>query len=154
MARQPQSSPEPQSAPDSDPQKLISDLRDVVSRFKLPGIDVDSLVATYRKNFEAATQANRIAFEGFQTLARKQAEVFRESLTHTQHALTELAQSKSPTDLATKQAELFKEAFERSMTTMRELSEILVKVSQEASQKINDRVAATLDEIRSLKPKS
>ena len=32
--------------------------------FRLPGIDVDAIVAAQRKNFEALTQANQFAVEG------------------------------------------------------------------------------------------
>ena len=62
-------------------------------------------------------------------------------------AVSSLSKAGSPAELAAKEAELGKSAFEKSVATMREMAEILVKSSEEATNKINARVAASLDEI-------
>jgi hypothetical protein len=43
-----------------------------------------------------------------------------------------------------------KERIREGVATMREMAEILVRSSQEATKTINARIAATLEEIRSL----
>ena len=65
-------------------------------------------------------------------------------------AVSSLSRAGSPGELATKETELGKSAFEKSVATMREMAEILVKSSQEATDKINARITATVEEIRSL----
>jgi phasin family protein len=95
-------------------------------------------------------EANRVAVEGLQALARRQVEVLQESMKEASEAVSSLRKAGSPAELAATEAELGKSAFEKSVATMREMAEILVKSSQEATDKINARIAATLEEIRSL----
>ena len=91
-----------------------------------------------------------MAVDGIQALARRQVEVLQETMKEASEAVSSLSKAGSPAELAAKEAELGKSAFEKSVSTMREMAEILVKSSQEATNKINARVAASLDEIRSL----
>ena len=58
-----------------DPSKF--DLTKMMSEFKLPGIDMETLMETQRKNIEAVTQANKVAVEGMQAIAKRQAEMLR-----------------------------------------------------------------------------
>src|ERR1700687_3911296 len=47
--------------------------------FRLPGLDVEAIVATQRKNLEALTQANQLAVEGVRALAQRQAEIAQQA---------------------------------------------------------------------------
>ena len=60
-----------------DPNKLISEFQNMLKQYKLPGVDIEALVASQKKNVEAVISANRIAVEGMQTIAKRQAEVFQ-----------------------------------------------------------------------------
>ena len=40
------------------------DVSKVLAEFKLPGVDVDAILASQRKNIEAVTAANQLAIEG------------------------------------------------------------------------------------------
>jgi phasin family protein len=91
-----------------------------------------------------------VAVEGMQALARRQVEVLQETMKEASEAVSSLSKAGSPAGLAAKEAELGKSAFEKSVAMMREMAEILVKSSQEATDKINARVAASLEQIRSL----
>jgi phasin family protein len=157
MANAPETPKEPEAPFDVrklmsefDPSKLMSDFQNMLKRYKLPGVDVDALVASQKKNVEAVVNANRIALEGMQAMAKKQAEVFQETMREATQAVSSLSKASSPQDLAAKQTELMKTAFEKSVTTMRELAEILTKSSQEATKTINARITASLEEIRNL----
>jgi len=48
--------------------------------FRVPGIDVDAIVAAQRKNFEALTQVNQFAVEGLRTVAKRQAEIAQQTI--------------------------------------------------------------------------
>jgi len=122
----------------------------MLAQCKLPSVDIDKLIAAQQKNIAAVSEANRVAVEGVQALARRQVEVLQETMKEASEAVSSLSKARSPAELAAKEAELGKSAFEKSVATMREMAEILVKSSQEATNKINARVAASLDEIRSL----
>jgi phasin family protein len=157
MANAPETPKEPEAPFDVrklmsefDPSKLMSDFQNMLKKYKLPGVDVDALVASQKNNVEAVVNANRIALEGMQAMAKKQAEVFQETMREATQAVSSLSKASSPQDLAAKQTELMKTAFEKSVTTMRELAEILTKSSQEATKTINARITASLEEIRNL----
>jgi phasin family protein len=157
MANAPETPKEPEAPFDVrklmsefDPSKLMGDFQNMLKKYKLPGVDVDALVASQKKNVEAVVNANRIALEGMQAMAKKQAEVFQETMREATQAVSSLSKASSPQDLAAKQTELMKTAFEKSVTTMRELAEILTKSSQEATKAINARITASLEEIRNL----
>ena len=62
-----------------------------LGQFKAPGFDVEAIMATQRKNLEAAAAANQRAFEGMSAIMRRQAEVARESAEKTMKAMTDVA---------------------------------------------------------------
>ena len=133
-----------------DPSKWMGEFQNILKQYKLPGVDIDALVTSQKKNVEAVVNANRIAVEGMQAIAKRQAEVFQESMREATQAVSSLTKASSPQDLAAKQTELMKTAFEKSVATMREVAEILTKSSQEATKTINARITASLEEIRNL----
>ena len=56
------------------------DFTKLMSQFRLPGVDFAALVDRERKNIEALAKANSIAFEGWQRLVRRQAEMLQETM--------------------------------------------------------------------------
>ena len=133
-----------------DPSKLMGEFQNMLKKYHLPGVDIEALVSSQKKNVEAVVNANRIAVEGMQAMAKRQAEVFQEAMREATQAVGSLTKASSPQDLAAKQTELMKTAFEKSVATMRELAEILTKSSQEATKTINAQITASLEEIRNL----
>src|SRR5262249_50489451 len=89
------------------------DLSKAMADFRVPGIDVDAVVATQRKNIEALTQANQLALEGVQAVARRQVEITRQALEEFSAYVRELAAPGSPEDRLAKQAEISKTAIEK-----------------------------------------
>jgi phasin family protein len=136
-----------------DPTAIFQQLSGMFGQYKVPGFDVDTLVASQRKNVEALTAANRVAVEGLQALAKRQVEIFQETMAQASQALQSVTQAGSPPELAAKQAQFAREAFERALGNMKELAEIVAKSSQEATNLINARVAETLQEMRNLAQK-
>ena len=69
------------------------DFTKLMSQFRLPGVDFAALVDRERKNIEALAEANRIAFEGWQSLVRRQAVLgFRQREPPRSHVLLVYAQ--------------------------------------------------------------
>jgi phasin family protein len=133
-----------------DPTKMVGELSNMMKQYKLPGVDMDSLVASQKKNLEALTSANRVAVEGLQAVAKRQAEILQETMNETSKAVDALSKAGSPQDIAAKQAELAKGAFERALSNMRELAEMVTKANREATDTVNARITATLDEVKDL----
>jgi len=133
---------------DFDPTKMVGELSNMLKQYKLPGVDVDAVVASQKKNLEALTSANRTAIEGLQSVVKRQAEILQETMNEASKAVDALSKAGSPADVAAKQAELTKDAFERALGNMRDLAEMVTKSNQEATSTINSRISASLDELK------
>ncbi len=130
------------------------DISKYLGDFKVPGVDVDSLVTSQRKNIEALTQANKLAYDGLQAVVKRQAEILRQTVDEIAQATKDIAEPGNPQEKAAKQTELAKEAFERSLSNLRELSEMIAKANTEAFDLLNKRFTQTLDEVRDALTKS
>ncbi len=130
------------------------DISKYLGDFKVPGVDVDSLVTSQRKNIEALTQANKLAYDGLQAVVKRQAEILRQTVDEIAQATKDIAEPGNPQEKAAKQTELAKEAFERSLANLRELSEMIAKANTEAFDLLNKRFTQTLDEVRDALTKS
>jgi phasin family protein len=103
--------------PSFDFMKLMKD-------FKLPGVDV-------------ATITNRVAFEGWQALVRRQAEILQDSIKRA----VDTAQGE---DAGAKRMDLAAHAFETALSNMRELAEMAAKSQKETFEIIRKRVEENL----------
>jgi phasin family protein len=116
--------------------------------FKVPNIDFEAYVTAVRKNVDALSQANRLAYDGLQAIAKRQIEIVRQSLDQAASAAREAAEPGTPHDKAAKQAELAKTSFERALANLRELGELVTKANNEAFDLLQARFTQGLDEVR------
>jgi phasin family protein len=126
------------------------DITRMVSDLKVPGVDVEGILAAQRKNIEALTQANQLAVQGMQAVAKRQAEILSQSMTEVQAAAQELSKAGDAQTMTAKQAELVKSAFEKALANMRELAEMVASSNTEAFDVINKRFAESLNEVKAL----
>lgn len=127
---------------------MDTDFSKAFAGFTLPGFDVEAVLASQRKNIEALTQANQLAVEGVQAVARRQAEIAREAIDEASTVLREIVQPTAPEERVAKQAELLKQTFERGLANARELALLLAKANTEAFDVVAKRVAQGFEEIR------
>ena len=52
----------------------FADIGKLLEQYKLPGVDMSSIVESRRKDIEAIAQANQLALKGVASIANKQAE--------------------------------------------------------------------------------
>ena len=128
----------------------FADVSKLISEFKLPGVDVESVLASQQKNIQALTAANQLALEGFQAVVRRQSEIVRQTMEQTSSMVSELLAAGSPEDKVAKQADLVKLAFEKALSNARELAELVAKSNSEAADVINKRVSESLEEVKVL----
>lgn len=127
---------------DMDFQKMMAD-------FKVPGVDMQEVLESQRRNLEALTSANQLAAEGVQAVARRQAEIMRETMAEVQKATREIMSTGgTPEQAVAKQTELARSAFEHAISNMREVAEMMTKSQNEAADVINRRISESLDEIK------
>jgi phasin family protein len=124
------------------------DIPKFIGEMKVPGVDVEALVASQRKNIEALTEANKLAFEGIQAVFQRQVEIIRQAVEESASIAKELTEAGSPQDKAIRQTELTKQTFERALANARELSEIIAKSNSEAFELLNKRFFQILDEMK------
>lgn len=124
------------------------DVTKLISEFKIPGVDVEQVLATQRKNIEALTAANKVAFEGFQAVAQRQTEILRQTMEEISGLVQGVISAPTPEEKVAKQAELTKHAFEKALSNAKELAELITRSNNEAADLINKRVSATLEELK------
>ena len=123
------------------------DFTKLMRQFRLPGVDFAALVDRERKNIEALAEANRIAFEGWQRLVRRQAEILQETM---KKVVADAGQE----DAMKKRGDLAKEGFEKALANMRELAEIATKSQKEAFEVVRKRIEENVEGIRNFGKKA
>lgn len=125
------------------------DFTKMMGDFKVPGVDVNSMMETQRKNLEALTEANKLAMEGMQAIAKRQAEIVRQGMEEMSNSMQDMMASGAPQDRMAKQADAMKGQFENMLANMRELSEMVAKSNTEAADVLTKRISSQLDELKS-----
>jgi phasin family protein len=125
----------------------VFDFTKLMSQFRLPGVDFAALVDRERKNIEALAKANRIAFEGWQRLVRRQAEILQETM-------KEVVANAGQQDAIKKRTDLAKQGFEKALANMRELAEMATKSQKEAFDVVRKRIEENVEGIRNLGKKA
>lgn len=128
----------------------IVDFTKMMEQYKLPGVDFGALVERQRKDIEALTEANRIAAEGMQALAKLEAEILQKTMQEVMSAMSKAATGGDPMANAAKQAELAQQAFGKALANMRELAEVASKSQSEAYAVISKRVQQSIQELTAL----
>ena len=112
----------------------------LLENYKIPGVDLSTFLDRKKSNIEALTKANKIAFEGWQALVRRQAEILQQSM-------EEAIANARKQDSATHRMEIAKQGFEKALDHMRELAEMATKSQTEAFEVIQKRISANVREL-------
>ena len=136
--------PLPGIGPDFDFSKLYSDM-------KVPAMpDMEAVLAAHKRNLEALSEANRVALEGAQAVARRHMEIMQATMTGLTATLKEISVSDSPATRAAKQADLLKQAYENAVSNTRELGDLIQRSNAEAMSKLNHRFSEAMTEMKAL----
>lgn len=128
---------------------LDTDFTKIFSEFRIPGFDVESLLASQRRNLEAVQTANQLAVEGVQAVLRRQTEIMRQMVEESSSALRDLMASGAPDQKVAQQADLVKATFEKAIANLRELTEMVAKSNSEAADVLTKRIGESLTELKS-----
>ncbi len=123
-------------------------LLNLVAGLKVPGVNMDALVASQRNNLEALSAANRAAVEGIKAIGEWQVKILQETVQELTTAIGGMAKVGSPQQMIAAETELAKKSFETAVSRMRELSEIVTKANQQATDAIVNRIPESLEEIK------
>lgn len=118
------------------------------TNLNMNGVDLQALMETNKKNFEAITQANQVAIAGMQNIMRRQADIFRETMQAAGQLMTDALATGTPEEKLARQADIAKTAFEAASKNMEELADLVTQSQQEALKLINQRVSTSLDDLK------
>ncbi len=140
---------DPKNNPFLDPQKnpfLSADVSKMFGGYSTP--ELQDLMDSQRKNFEALAAANKTAVEGFQAVFTRQGEILKQIMDEANATLQSVQAGEKPEAAAGQNIDQVKDALEQAVSNMRELSEMVSKSQQEAFDILNKRVGEQLDEIK------
>jgi phasin family protein len=123
----------------------VIDFSKLMEQVEPPGFDMTSSIETQRKNIEAFTAANQLAYEGLQALVRKQAKMFNERVQGIQ-AEVQRASSGNPADGLSQRGEFVQQTFQKIFEDMRELAEMAQKSQTETLAVISQRAEQDVKE--------
>jgi phasin family protein len=127
------------------------DFSKLFSEMKVPAMpDMEAVLATHKRNLEALSEANRLALEGAQAVARRHFEIMQATMASMTESLKSLSVTEAPASRAAKQADLLKQAYENAVSNTRELGDLIQKSNAEAMQKLNGRFSEAMTEIKTL----
>ncbi len=123
------------------------DIGQMLTRFKLPGVDLAELMQGRKKDIEAVTEANRLAYEGMKALGKRQAEMMTEAMAEWREAAQTLT-SMDPGDTVAKRSDLATQVFGKMLSNMRELAEMATASQSQASEIVTKRFQENHAELR------
>jgi phasin family protein len=124
------------------------DVTKFMADFRFRPIDMDAWLAYQRRNIEAFTQANQVAVDGVQAVARKHIEMARQSIEDVSALMRDLAQPASAEERIAKNTEYAKQMLEKSVNHGREVTMLATKAGADAAEVLRRRASESLDEIR------
>jgi len=131
---------------DANAMPWLNDLKKLIEKFQLPGVDVAALVEWQRKDMEALAEANRQASEGIKALVERRNEILQETLAQWQAALKDA----TSTDAMSKQAEAVRQGVQQAIANFRELSEMEAQARSNAWKVVQDRLQENLANLQKL----
>ena len=134
---------EPSEAPNP-----FADFTKMLEQFKLPGFDVPAVMEARRKDVEALVQANQTALQGMQSLAQKQAEMLRSTLSELQSLATKQAASGGVPSAQT--AELVQQTLHKALADMQQLAQAAYRSQADSYAVIAKRVEENVQELKTL----
>lgn len=138
---------------ESGESSAAAQIREIIKRFRLPGLDLDAFVEARQADIDAVSRATSVAFAGAQTITQKQAELLKTALGELSDALKSRsadATGVEGADVAKKRSELAASTISRALAGMKEMAEAAQRSQGEIFDIALDRVRANAEQIRTL----
>lgn len=107
----------------------------------------EQALETGRKNFQAMTEANQRAVQGWQALAQRQNEMVTQFLQD--NPVPSLAEAATTQERIAKQADVMQSVYKRSIANTQELAEMASKCTKEAVEVMSKRASDCVSEMGS-----
>jgi phasin family protein len=146
--------------------KMTEDLRqsyvDMIKKFgvdlDLPKVDVDRLIATHQKNFDALAQSAKVAADSVKAVAARQKEMIESTFKDALAMASELKPGGEPRQLLARQSDALERVLNSAVGGTHEIADQVQKSSSEVLKLVTDRITESFKEVRasvgSAKPKA
>ena len=124
------------------------DFTKIAGEFKLPTVNVETIVETARKNFAVMTTANTAAVETMKTIAQRQGDMVRAAMEDFSKHGSEVLAAATVEEKAIKQIDFVKKSYETAIANGKELAELYSKSQAEAFQALSQRVSELTEEVK------
>lgn len=125
----------------------FGDLNKLVEQFKMPGVDMDAIVESRRKDMDALIATNQATLDSMQLLGKKQAEILTQALQSVKDNAQTLVKGGADPG---KPAELVRKAYEKAVAQMTEMSDMARKAQADAMAGITARAQQSVQELKAL----
>ena len=124
------------------------DFTKIAGEFKLPTVNVETIVETARKNFALMTTANTAAVETMKTIAQRQGDMVRAAMEDFSKHGSEVLAAATVEEKAIKQIDFVKKSYETAIANSKELAGLYSKSQTEAFEALTQRVAELTEEVK------
>ncbi len=124
------------------------DFSKIAAEFKLPAVNVESMVETGRKNFAAMTTASTTAVESMKAIAQRQGDMIRSAMEDFSKHGSDVMSAATIEEKAAKQIDFAKKSYELAVANTKELADLYTKSSTEAFEALSARVAELTEVVK------
>lgn len=124
------------------------DFTKIAGEFKLPTVNVESMVETGRKNFAALTTAGTATVETMKTIAQRQGDMFRAAMEDFSKHGSDVLGAATVEEKAAKQIDFVKKSYDTVLANTKELADLYSKSQAEAFETLNARIAELTEEVK------
>jgi len=114
----------------------------------VPKVDVDKLIEVHRRNIDAFGRSAQVATEGAKSLADKQREIIETAFRETSAMVRDFKPTGNPQEMLVKQTEFAKKAFDITLQNTRDIAELAMKTTSDATAIVRERLRESLSELR------
>ena len=124
------------------------DFTKFTGEFKLPMVNVETVVETGRKNFAAMTTASTATVEVIKTIAQRQSDMLRAAMEDLSKYGSDVMGAATVEEKAAKQIDFAKKSYDTAIANTKELADLYTKGQVEAFETLNARVAEMTEEVK------
>jgi phasin family protein len=127
---------------DAATKAMREQLAGLMEGFKIPGVDIDTVIESQRKNIETMSKAALLTAEGVAAVSQRQLEMLRATTEQVAAALRDMKLS------GEQQGEFAKKAFEGALASTREFAELTGKSNTEVFNVVEQRMTENFEQMR------
>ncbi len=124
------------------------DFTKIAGDFKMPAMNVESMVEAARKNFATLTTVNTSAVESMKAIAQRQGDMVRAAMEDFSKHGSEVLAAATVEEKAAKQIDFVQKSYEAAIANSKELAELYSKGHTDALSALSQRVTELTEEVK------